>query len=106
MRAYIDFALTQPGLFRVAFIPCAPSVFVQDDPSPYAILSAAIDDLAATGALPPSRRRGAEEVAWSAVHGISIILGDELLGPAAAAHRDELIGRVLDAVVDGLVTTA
>ena len=104
-EAYVAFALSEPGLFRVAFIPCDPSLMAKDDPSPYEVLSAAIDDLAASGALPPARRPGAEEVAWSAVHGISVILGDALIGPTTAEARKELIGRVLDAVVDGLASS-
>ena len=65
--AYIDFALSEPGLFRAAFTPCDPALLVRDDPSPYAILSEAIDSVAETGALPAERRPHAEEVAWSAV---------------------------------------
>src|SRR5262245_10111365 len=33
-RAYIEFALDEPGLFDVAFRPCASELYVPDDPSP------------------------------------------------------------------------
>ena len=101
-EAYVDFALTEPGLFHVAFVPCDPSLFVPDDPSPYAILSSAIDAVAAAGALPPERRPHAEEVAWSAVHGIAVLIGDGLMWLPNPAERDEVIDGVLDGVVFGL----
>jgi AcrR family transcriptional regulator len=37
--AYIEFALAEPGLFHVAFVPCDPALIVSDNPSPYEILS-------------------------------------------------------------------
>ena len=104
--AYFAFALAEPGLFRVAFAPCEPSLIVRDDPSPYEILSSAIDAVADTGALPASRRRHAEEVAWSAVHGAAVLIGDGLIGVEDERDRSELIDRVLDGVVHGLADTA
>lgn len=100
--AYIDFALSDPGLFRVAFVPCEPSLTVPDDPSPYAILSRAIDAVALAGAMQPSRRPHAEEVAWSAVHGAAVLIGDGLIRSDGDVDRADLIDRVLDGVVHGL----
>ena len=100
--AYIDFALQEPGLFRVAFVPCDPSLIVRDDPSPYAILSEAIDAVAASGGMPPERRPHAEEVAWAAVHGAAVLIGDGLMPFADERDRADVIGRVLDAVAYGL----
>ncbi|MFL5775452.1 MAG: TetR/AcrR family transcriptional regulator [Chloroflexota bacterium] len=100
--AYIDFALTEPGLFRVAFVPCDPVLLVRDDPSPYAILSEAIDAVAASGALPRGRRPHAEEVAWSAVHGVAVLIGDGLMDLAGERDRADVIDRVLDGVAFGL----
>ena len=101
-EAYIDFALTEPGLFRVAFLPCDPALVVHDDPSPYAILSEAIDAVAATGAMPAERRPHAEEVAWTAVHGAAVLIGDGMLWLPNAGERADVIDRVLDGVVHGL----
>jgi AcrR family transcriptional regulator len=100
--AYIDFALREPGLFRVAFVPCDPSLAVRDEPSPYAILSEAIDAVTATGGLAPGRRAHAEEVAWAAVHGAAVLIGDGLMSFADAEEQADVIGRVLDVVVLGL----
>jgi AcrR family transcriptional regulator len=101
--AYIEFALSEPGLFRVAFAPCDPKLVVPDDPSPYAILSDAIDAVAATGVLPPARRHHAEEVAWSAVHGAAVLIGEGLMQITDQADRNDVVERVLDGVVHGLV---
>jgi AcrR family transcriptional regulator len=101
-EAYIDFALSEPGLFHVAFVPCDLALFVADDPSPYAILASAIDGATNVGAIPPDRRPHAEEVAWSAVHGIAVLIGDGLMWLPDAGERDEVIDRVLDGVVYGL----
>ena len=100
--SYIAFALAEPGLFRVAFVPCDPSLLVRDDPSPYDILSSAIDAVTAAGAMPLSRRRHAEEVAWSAVHGAAVLIGDRLIQVDDEHDRGDLIDRVLDGVVHGL----
>lgn len=101
-EAYVDFALSEPGLFHVAFEPCDPSLFVADDPSPYAILASAIDAAADVGAIPPERRAHAEEVAWSAVHGVAVLIGDGLMWPPDASERAAVVDRVLDGVVYGL----
>jgi AcrR family transcriptional regulator len=103
--AYIAFALAEPGLFRVAFAPCDPSLIERDDPSPYEILSQAIDGVAEAGAMPASRRDHAEEVAWSAVHGAAVLIGDGLAGVRDERDRQDLIDRVLDGVVHGLAGT-
>jgi AcrR family transcriptional regulator len=104
-EAYIEFALTEPGLFHVAFAPCDPALVVRDDPSPYAILSAAIDAAAESGAIPPERRAHAEEVAWSAVHGVAVLIGDGLMWLPDGGDRARVIERVLDGVVHGLAGT-
>src|ERR1700744_1460603 len=73
--AYIDFALTEPGLFRTAFTshPATSGGSEGDgaaepeDPSdstaiaePYAVLGRALDEVQAAGLLDPRRRAGAE----------------------------------------------
>lgn len=106
-RAYIDFALTEPGWFRTAFVGAAPhdpapTTDDQDPLEPYALLAARLDELVAVGALPPERRPRAEYVAWSAVHGLSSLLVD---GPLRAIPDDEIeraITTVIAAVARGL----
>jgi AcrR family transcriptional regulator len=106
---YLRFALTEPGLFQTAF---SASPDMEDSGSaaragdsgltPFQLLSAALDGLAAVGALPPDRRPGAEFLAWSAVHGLAILLIDGPLRSVDADLRSSLIRRVIDMVEHGL----
>ena len=100
-RAYIEFALDEPGLFEVAFRPCPPDLYVPDDPSPYHVLSEALDALDRAGLLAVART-GAEAPAWVAVHGAAVLLGEGLLPRDA---RDQIIEATLDMVADGLLTS-
>lgn len=100
-KGYLKFALNEPGLFRTAFSN-TDSVGKQDPATvgnsglnPFQLLGAALDLLVETRVLPQERRRGAEYVAWSAVHGLAFLILD---GPLAAAPPDE-IGRLSDRVL-------
>lgn len=101
-RAYIGFALDEPGLFEVAFHPCDPERFVPDDPSPYALLGSVLDAVAAAG-LMRGQREGADVLAWAAVHGAAVLLGQRLV-PVEA--RDHVIDGTLDLVAGGLLVMA
>ncbi len=72
-RGYLRFAQDEPNLLRIAFLPIAPSGDVSEDPSPWHVLAAALDELVETGAMPGDRRAGAETIAWSAVHGFATL---------------------------------
>jgi hypothetical protein len=61
-----------------------------------------LDDLVASGGLAPERRAFAEVAAWSAVHGLSVLLLDGPLRALPADAREQAIDRVLDTVLDGL----
>jgi AcrR family transcriptional regulator len=96
-EAYIDFALSEPRLYAAAFSDCRPSR--EDSPSGWSILAEALDALVATGAMPRSRRAGAELVAWSAAHGIS----DLLLSPYLEIHLKSDRRRMTKVVLDGVM---
>ncbi|GAC1642769.1 MAG: TetR/AcrR family transcriptional regulator [Mycobacterium sp.] len=112
-QAYIDFALTEPGLFRTAF---APTEQARDGHSrqpdraddtvsehhPFRILIRCIDDLVATGVLAPDRRDGLDEAAWAAVHGLSTLFLDGPLSQADAARKQLITDRLLDVIAVGL----
>ena len=101
-REYIRFALEEPGLFAVAFRPCPPELYVPEDPSPYHVLSGALDQLDAAGLLTVSRD-GSEEYAWSGVHGAAVLLGGGAIDPR---ERDRVIEGTLDMVAHGLLTAS
>jgi AcrR family transcriptional regulator len=114
--AYVDFALTQPGLFRTAFTshpatsgddrdrPAEPEPGSHDADDPYEILGQVLDEAQAAGLLDPRRRPGAEIAVWSAVHGLAGLLVDGPL-PTTAAGIKFATGRVFDLIESGLLTS-
>lgn len=103
---YLRFAREEPGLFRTAFhavpgeVPEADAG--GDGRGPFDLLGAALDDLAETGVLPEDRRPGAEFLAWSAVHGIAVLLLDGPLRGLSPAEADDAGRRVIDMIERGL----
>jgi AcrR family transcriptional regulator len=106
---YLRFALAEPGLFRTAF--ARSDVLIQATPeaptagasglNPFELLGAALDKLVAAGVMPPERRPGVEFLAWSAVHGLAMLVID---GPLAviAPQLPQVGQRLLDMVEKGL----
>jgi AcrR family transcriptional regulator len=108
---YLRFAREETGLFHTAF--AAAGDLGADTPGggdkagasgldPYQLLGAALDRLVASGALPPERRPGAEFLAWSAVHGLAMLVIDGPLGRAVGPQMDAVAQRLLDMVEKGL----
>ncbi len=104
---YVRFALAEPGLFRTAFAPYKPLGVLTDLShlamvEPYQMLVESIDALVVAGALPAERRPWAEIFAWSAVHGLSILLLDGPLAVCPKAEQEQIMNRILDGVDLGL----
>ena len=108
-RAYVEFALNEPGWFRTAF--AVPHTLGQLEPgegvgrgglNPYQLLGAALDHLVEVGGLAPGRRPGAEYPAWSAVHGLSTLLIDGPLRDLPEDERRLALDKVLATVIEGL----
>lgn len=114
--AYVDFALTEPGLFRTAFDSHpTPGGDYQHDPSttgevepqtrgaePFDVLNQVLDEVQSAGLLDPRRRPGAAIAAWSAIHGLASLLIDGPL-PTTKADIDFALGQVLELVARGLL---
>ncbi len=106
---YLRFAQVEPGLFRTAFsVPddldnaTNPARAGSSGLTPFQLLAAALDELVEAGVLPRERRPGAEFLAWSAVHGLAMLIID---GPLRGLEQDQTqdIGRrLLDMVELGL----
>lgn len=107
---YLRFARAETGLFRTAFAASGdlqpgapdPAKAGQSGLNPFELLGAALDRLVTAGVMPPERRPGAEFLAWSAVHGLAMLVID---GPLASVvgPQMELVGqRLLDMVEKGL----
>jgi AcrR family transcriptional regulator len=112
--AYIRFALQETGLFRTAFGVPGEAPADADDPNqagasglnPFQLLSAALDRMVAADILSAHRRPGAEYLAWSAVHGLAMLV---IEGPLHRMDRTEVdaIGqRVVNMVENGLQAPA
>jgi AcrR family transcriptional regulator len=103
-RAYVHFALAEPGLFGVAF-SCDPT----GDPggmNAYTLLGEALDGLVAAGVMDPAARPGAETVCWSAVHGFSMLHLDGPLRHSPDREREAELDRMLSLLERGLTGPA
>jgi AcrR family transcriptional regulator len=108
-RGYLGFARDEPGLFRAAFtVPrdletaLAPEKAGPGGRTSFQLLGTALDELLAVGALPAERRPGAEFSAWSAVHGLAMLV---LEGPLRNLDPEVARGagaRLIDMVDRGL----
>ncbi|AVZ71289.1 TetR/AcrR family transcriptional regulator [Streptomyces lunaelactis] len=111
-RGYVRFAIEHPGLYRTAFCrtPLAEgSGFTgldapEDRPefAAFVQLSDTLDTLVAAGRMRPENRPAAEVAAWSAVHGLSLLILDGPLAHLPADQRDAVVERTLTTIVAGL----
>ena len=109
--AYLHFALAEPGLFAVAFLPEAhppqpeappPEATGESGLGPFQLLQRCIDDLVKTGVIAPERQAYTDVAAWSAVHGLASLLLDGPLVAFGQEQRDEAIARLLDIIEGGI----
>jgi AcrR family transcriptional regulator len=111
-RGYVEFALDQPGLYRAAF--CTPRPLCGEEwlpagrapePEPeiraFTLLTDALRALAGVGRIPRQARPAAEAAAWSAVHGLSLLLLDGPLRRLPARRRADVVESTLAMVVSG-----
>ncbi|MEU3749830.1 MULTISPECIES: TetR/AcrR family transcriptional regulator [Streptomyces] len=111
-RGYVGFAVDQPGLYRAAF--CVPRPAETEEPavgrpSPgpepeiraFTLLREALEGLAKAGGPRADGRPAAGAAAWSAVHGLSLLLLDGPLRRLPAQRRDDVVESTLAMVVSG-----
>ena len=113
---YLRFARREPGLFRTAFAARPFDVHeraAQDDAArgasgmdPFELLCHALDGLVQAGVLPAAQRQGAEFMAWSAVHGMAMLLLDGPLRGLGEAPSQALAERLVAMVEQGLLAEA
>lgn len=106
---YIRFAMDEPGLFRTAFtVPddlhgeAVPEKAGDSGMNPFQLLGLALDRCMDAGVLSKEQRQGAEFLAWSAVHGISMLVIDGPLRELSSEAIYKLGQRVIDMVEKGL----
>lgn len=108
-RAYVEFALSEPGWFRTAFgVPRSVEGLEPDSGkgpgglSPHELLGAALDGLVDVGEMPAEARPRAEYAAWAAVHGFSSLLLDGPLRDLGPTERETALEKVLGVIGAGL----
>lgn len=106
---YLRFAQAEPGLFRTAFSAsdnlrsAASSARAGEDGlTPFQLLGAALDELVEAEVLPRERRPGADFLAWSAVHGLAMLLIDGPLRGLDYSGARDVGQRLIDMVERGL----
>ena len=120
-RAYVGFALANPGLFHTAF--CRPDSRPDSGTGarsstdarsgtdvtariaasrPYQILSGSLDELVAAGLLDPARREVAPIAFWAAVHGLATLLVDGPLAAMSESGQAQAVERTLDILIEGI----
>ena len=107
--AYLHFAQAEPGLFRTAFASRGPAPGEVERETagtsglgPFELLGAALDRLVGAGVLPAERRPAAEYLAWSAVHGLAMLVLDGPLLRMTDAERENVAARLLMMVENGI----
>jgi len=101
-RAYVDFAIAEPGLFDIAFSAIPDEDGLDADTDPYDLLTQVLDDGVAAGAVSADLRPGAEVICWAAVHGFATL---HVHGPRASApveERNATLEVMLDHIARGL----
>ena len=108
-RGYLRFAFGEPGLFRTAFGtgPQQGHSGGMDQAggsglNPFQLLGLALDRMVAANVLPAERRDGAEYLAWSAVHGLAMLVIDGPLRGMDDGRIEAAIARLLGMVEDGI----
>jgi AcrR family transcriptional regulator len=107
--AYLRFAREEPGLFLTAFAS-ADSLTGAEEPdgagenglTPFGILGRTLDDRVTAGHLPAGRRPGAEFTAWSAVHGLAMLMVKGPLRALDQAATDAIQRHLLAVISRGL----
>jgi AcrR family transcriptional regulator len=106
---YLRFARLEPGLFRTAFsTPPQPGAGPNPEQAgnlglnPFELLALTLDRMEAALVLAPERRPDAEYLAWSAVHGLAMLVIDGPLRIMDARQIDALVPRVLEMVEKGI----
>lgn len=107
-RAYVEFALREPGLFAVAFTSVEGAVadgVPNASSGPQAVLNGVLDELVELGVLRPERREGAAVACWSLVHGFAELHLSGPLRRIRAEARAPMLETLFDVMQPGLMAS-
>ena len=96
-RAYIRFAVDEPGWFETAFAKDSVLPTTPEDPNAWDVLVTALDEMVADGTMPSHARDSAPLIAWASVHGLGALLSSSPLRPDGTP-----LDRAIDDVVGGV----
>ena len=97
-RSYVDFALNEPHLFRLAFgghCVISDGSQGQEQPRAWVILTTTLDGLVDAGLLKPEFRQKSEILVWSAVHGVATLILEGQLPLEAADELFDSLAQLL-----------
>ena len=100
-RAYVRFAVDEPGWFETAFAEGSVLPTTADDPAAWDVLVGALDEMVADGTMPARYRESAPLVAWASVHGLGALLSSTTQRPdgtPADAAIDDVVAGVVRAL--------
>lgn len=99
-RAYVEFAVAEPGLFGLAFSSASvvAGLAPPADRDPYGLLGRVLDELVEVGFLAVDDRPSAEITCWSGVHGFSVLSIDGALRESSPAERADALDRLLASI--------
>jgi AcrR family transcriptional regulator len=107
-RAYVYFALAEPGLFDVAFatqVAAHPAGASGSETSgPYGVLGRVLDECVDAGLLTKARREGADVVCWAAVHGFAMLHVHGPLREMPPEMREATLDHLLATIQRGLTS--
>ena len=110
-RASVSSAMPSPAAWQSSTAFAVPDEVENDaDPdkagnsglNPFQLLGLALDRMTAAGVLPAERRPGAEYLAWSAVHGLALLIIDGPLRGRPPEQTGAIALRVVEMVENGL----
>lgn len=106
-RAYVHFALDNPGLFIIAFTVKSDAEISEERAlalaAPYMLLNEVLDEVRDSGAMPAKRRPSADVSCWAAVHGFSLLHLSGPVGDVAVAEREVALDELLATIERGLI---
>ena len=100
-RAYINFALNEPGLFAVAFVACEEGPQREDSPSAWMVLQDSILDICNAKLIEASEVEQVASFAWATVHGFATLAGGS--DPRRPKTNEKTISDLLDRTWSGII---
>ena len=104
-RAYLNFALTEPGLFRTFCIglPMMEEIELTTDVRAFGVLTEILQEMEDADLLDPAVTECAPVSAWAAVHGLAVLCLDGPLAHLPEVELEQIFETTLQMVLTGLL---